>query len=730
MQSPGGPVAAEKLLAVTGFGLPSAALERLAGVRVGLRSDLEVNRQISGGGRVQYVVHDPVSFENNLFDAHEYRVLAAIDARCQLGDVFQRLVDSGVLEADQHDEFYDFVLLQHQRRLLRLPIADGHRTWERARLRRQQDRKLSPLRKLMYWRVPLWSPDRFLEKTLPYVGWIFGRYGIALWCALMAFACWASSGRLWDLLTSAPELLALDNLAVLWVTLVGLKVFHEFGHAYACRHLGGNVPEMGLAFVLGAPCAYVDASSAWKLSNPWHRIGISMGGMYAESFLAAIALIVWVGAEEGLVRTVAQNVVVLATAVTVLFNINPLMKFDGYYVLADLIREPNLRARSSSELARLGRKLLRLPVPAAGSRARLHLTYGVGAFVYKILLSIGIVTTVVLGWPLVGAALGVVFAWMMLGQPTLRCVRWLWRDPETREIRWKARGIAVAMVTVLPILAVVAVPVGLEVEVPGIVVSERGEHVLRAPIAGFVRALPAAVGDGVCEEAVVVVLEAPELEQQLWSARGELDANRQLRMAAEGTDPVAATVARQRERRNAEIVASLEQRIASTTIRSPVRGTVTRWARPDLLGAYVQIGDPLVIVEDEERRIEAWIPARDIERSRISIADLAEIRYLRDLVVRHDATVIEVDPVADRSDLPELLTTSAGGPIRLELVEGADRAERAYVRLLLEPEQMPPDPSLGMAVRVRFTGRLESLGNWMFRQGLGFTQQWRLSGSR
>ncbi len=715
---------------MTASGLPKEALEKLGGVRVGLRSDLEVTRQISGGGRVQYVVHDPVSFENSLFDAHEYRVLSAIDARCRLADVLQRLVEAGVLDDEDRESFYDFILLQHQRRLLRLPIADGHRTWERAKRRREQNRKISPFRKIMYWRVPIWNPDHFLEKTMPYVGWIFGRYGIALWCALMAFAWWASSGRLWEMLTSAPSLLELENLGVLWVTLIVLKVFHEFGHAYACRYLGGSVPEMGLAFVLGAPCAYVDASSAWKLSNPWHRIGISMGGMFAESFLAAIALIVWVGAEEGIVRTVAQNVVVLATAVTVLFNINPLMKFDGYYVLTDLIREPNMRARSSNELGRLGRKLLKLPVPAAGARARIHLAYGVGAFVYKILLSVGIVTTVVLGWPLVGAMLGVVFAWMMLGQPVLRCVRWLWRSPETREIRWKARSLGLAMVTVGPALALAAIPVGLEVDVPGIVVSEGGERVLRAPIAGFVRAVPVVVGGAVGAGGVVVELEAPDLERKLWNARGELDANRQQRLAAEGTDPVAAKIASERERRHAEIVASLEQRIASTTVRSPLRGTVTRWARPDLLGSYVQIGDPLVVVEGEERRVEAWIPARDIERSRINTAEQAEVRYLRDLVLRHDATVIEIDPVADRGDVPDLLTSHAGGPIRLETIDGAEQAERAYVRLLLDPHEMPPEPSLGMAVRVRFTGRLESLGEWMFRQAVGFTQQWRLSGSR
>ena len=715
---------------MTATGLPSDALERLADVSVGLRSDLEVTRQISGGGRVQYVVHDPVSFDNSLFDAHEYRVLSAIDTRCRLGDVFDRLVESGVLEAEERQSFFDFILLQHQRRLLRLPIADGHRTWERAKHRREQSRKISPLRKLMYWRVPMWNPDQFLEKTMPFVGWIFGRYGIALWAALMAFAFWASSGRLWELLTSAPALLELDNLGFLWGTLIGLKVFHEFGHAYACRYLGGSVPEMGLAFVLGAPCAYVDASSAWKLSNPWHRIGISMGGMFAESFIAAIALIVWVGAEEGLVRTVAQNVVVLATAVTVLFNINPLMKFDGYYVLADLIREPNLRTRASKELGRLGRKVLRLPVPPAGPRAKVHFAYGVGAFVYKILLSVGIVTTVVLGWPLVGATLGIVFAWMMLGQPVLRCVAWLWRDPETKEIRWKARGIAIAMVTVGPMLALAAVPVGLEVELPGIVVSQGGEHVMRAPIAGFVRAVPARIGGLVAEGSVLILLEAPNLERQLCSARGELEANRQQRMAAEGSDPVTAKIAGEREQRHQEIVDSLARRIAATTIRSPVRGTVTRWIRPDLIGSYVQMGDPLLVVEDNVRRIEAWIPARDIERSRISTADLAQVRYLRNLVVRHDATVVEVDPTADRNDMPELLTNSANAAIRLETVDGAARAERAYVRLLLEPEQMPPEPSLGMAVRVRFTGRLESLGNWMFRQAVGFRQQWRLSGSR
>lgn len=710
--------------------LPPGALARLAGVRVGLRADLEVVRNVGAGGKVQYVVHDPVRFTNSMFDPHEYQVLTAIDERRRLGDVFQGLVARRILEKDQQEEFFEFILMQHHRGMLRLPIADGQRTWERAKRRREQERAVDPLRRLMYWRIPVWSPDRFLEKTMPIVGWVFGRFGILLWLSLMVFAAFSAGEHFWPMITDAGSLLELDNLALLWGTLVVLKVFHEFGHAYSCKYFGGKVPEMGVALILTAPCAYVDASAAWKFANPWHRIWVSLGGMYAESFLAAVALIVWAGTDDALIKAVTQNVVVLATAVTVLFNINPLMRFDGYYLLSDLMREPNLRARSTGELMRVGRKLLGLETPPPSDRQRLHLTFGIGAFFYKLILATGIVSLVVLGWPLVGAVLGIAFGWMLLGQPVLTCVRWLWNSDDTINMRRKARGVAVGLVTVVPALLALLVPVGFQVQVPGLVVARGGEQVVRAPFSGFVRALPVEVGEEVRAGQMVARIESPDIQRELWQARGERDAAKAERRAAEGVDAAAAESAARREQVQNRLVGDKVDQMAAGTLTAARFGRVVSWVRPDLLGAWVQEGEPILTLAGHERQVEAWIPARRLKRSRVGTADLADVRSIRHPDLEIPATVVAIDPQADREDIPELLTARGVGAVRMQNRGERPQADRAYVRMLLDLEGAPPEPSLGSTVQVRFGGRIESLGSWLSREGLAFVQQWRLSGTR
>jgi putative peptide zinc metalloprotease protein len=711
-------------------GLPPAALERLAQTRVGLRADLQVVRQVGAGRRIQYVVHDPVRFDNCLFDDHEYRVLSAIDARRSLGACFDRLVAAGVLEADDRAEFLEFVLLQHQRGLLRLPLADGERTWQRAKRARARRRAVSPIQRLLYWRIPLWNPDPFLRRTLPYVGWFFSPIGVALWCAVVVFSLWSAGGHFWPMLGGAADLLALNNLPALWATLVGLKTVHEFGHAYACRRFGGPVPEMGVALVLTTPCAYVDASSAWAFDSRFRRLAVSFAGMYVEAFVAALALVAYATSGDALVRSIAHNVVVLATVATVLFNVNPLMRFDGYYILSDLTREPNLRSRATEALMYLGRRALGVrTAPPASPRWRLHVGYGLASFWYKVGLAIGIVQLVLLGWPLVGAVLGFVFAWMMLAQPVVRLVRWLWFSDDTRPIRMRARAFAIVLVAVLPAVASVGVPIGLEVDVPGTVVARDGAFVVRAPYAGFVRAVSVRDGHPVEAGQVLVEIEKPALDLEIVRARGELDVAAMRSRALEGVDPGAAEAADATLRGAAARLATLERLEARGVIRAPFAGTVCAQGAAELCGRFVEEGEPLVRIESEGRVIEAWVDAEQLARAGIARADLAEVRTQRDPRHRQEVTLVDIDPVADRASVPEVLTELAGGAVRLDPAsrpEDGIRADRAYVRLRFDGALDLPEPSLGTAVRVKFRGRLESLGSWLQRQVLSTWHRWFL----
>lgn len=142
------------------------------------------------------------------------------------------------------------------------------------------------------------------------------------------------------------RLLATENLPFLWLSFVLLKVWHELGHGYACRIHGGAVPEMGLLLIAGTPAAYMDGAAAWSFPERWKRLVVMMGGMYFESILAIPAVFIWAFSSSPLLSSCDHQIVMMASLITLLFNANPLMKYDGYFIASELLGIQNLRARS------------------------------------------------------------------------------------------------------------------------------------------------------------------------------------------------------------------------------------------------------------------------------------------------------------------------------------------------------------------------------------------------
>ncbi len=273
----------------TPAGQPSLS-ERLKGVVVSMRGELDISRHVFRSGPA-YVVRDPVTFATHRFDPEDYRILNAIDRERTLGETFDVLIAQGVLATADEDEFYAFILELHQRNLLSLPVSDGDTLFKRFE-RRQRAEQLSKLMGVFFLRVPLINPDRLLTRTISLFGWLFTLPALLLWFVLAGVSLFIAFAR-WDDL-AAPVLTVFDggNIYMLWGTLIGLKVVHEFGHAYACKAFGGHVPEMGAFFILFTPLAYMDATDSWTFTKTRHRAVVTLGGMYFESIVGGIALIV------------------------------------------------------------------------------------------------------------------------------------------------------------------------------------------------------------------------------------------------------------------------------------------------------------------------------------------------------------------------------------------------------------------------------------------------------
>ncbi len=228
-------------------------------------------------------------------------------------------------------------------------------------------------------------------------GWLFSTYAVVGWVFVLLWAARELTVHHHRLAASSSNILAANNwlwLAVVWVL---LKVIHECGHAVACKRWGGEVREAGVLFILLAPLAYVDVTSSWRLRSKWDRVAVAAAGMYVELFLAAVAAILWARLVPGVMSQICLNVMMTASVMTVLFNANPLMRFDGYYILSDLLEMPNLYGTGQAYVKHIVRRLVfGLPStdPAeSGWRGTFARTYGIASWWWRLLVFWGLVLT-------------------------------------------------------------------------------------------------------------------------------------------------------------------------------------------------------------------------------------------------------------------------------------------------------------------------------------------------
>lgn len=265
--------------------------ERLREVVVSVRGDLDISRHTFRAGPA-YVVRDPITFASHRFDPEDYLVLNAIRGNGTLGEVFDQLVSIGTLIQDDEESYYEFVLDLHQRNLLSLPINNADALYQRYEQRRRAE-AIGRVMGIFFMKIPVFNPNQFLSRSLPLFRWLFSIPGFLIWILLVMAAGIVVVSRASEL--SSPVLAMLDgnNVYILVASLIGLKVVHEFGHAFACRSFGGYVPEMGVFLVLFTPLAYVDATDSWSFSKSHQRAIVTLGGVYFESIVGAFAVFVW-----------------------------------------------------------------------------------------------------------------------------------------------------------------------------------------------------------------------------------------------------------------------------------------------------------------------------------------------------------------------------------------------------------------------------------------------------
>ncbi len=572
-------------------GAPSLA-DRLGQSCVELRPDLETSRHVFRGD-VFYILIDPLNFASHRFTREDYAILTRVSVDQPLCEIFASLVESGDLDEQDGERFYGFIYSQHKIGFLNLPISDEKTLYDR-HLAKQAAKKAGRLKSSLFFQIPLWQPDAFLSRTVGYAKPFFSKFAFAMWIALVAVAGWVITHNWTEFTAPVGDIFRNENLPLLWISLITLKVAHEFGHAYATKLLGGHVPEMGLFMMVFTPCAYVDATAAWGFTRKRDRLIVNFGGMYVELFFAALAVVAWSVMPPGLWRSVLHNVVMLASVITIGFNINPLMRYDGYYALSDYLEIPNLRARSGAEGIRLLKRIV-LGVKSPGEKSLVLrsflVLFGISSAIYKVVLVLGISATIALKFPAVGIALASAYVISEIWTQLRRAIPYLWRSKETDGVRKWAMSLALLIVAGIP-LGVAAVPMPTTVTTRGVLSSET-DLVLRAEAPGFLRVHDIHPGRQVDAQEVLVTLVDKEVATKLAEVEARLSVAEMRLEQARGGLPAQVQKAAERVHQLRKELRQSQDRVDKLSVTSPVAGKIVDGLNHRSIGRFVGRGEPV-----------------------------------------------------------------------------------------------------------------------------------------
>jgi len=701
------------LAAVSGGAFLSQSWYRVAALRPALKSQANIRRH-RFRGEVWYVVQDPASGRFNRFTPTAYQLLGLMDGRRSMDEIWLLAVEQLGDDTPSQEEVIGLLSQLHAADLMHCEVnPDSAELFERFE-KQDRTRRRTNWKNPFSIRIPLWDPDVFLTRTMPVAGVLFGWVGLLLYLSVTGYALtlvgvnWPElTGNLSDRIFSAQNLLALSLCFPL------VKLLHEMGHGYAVKAGGGEVHEMGIMLLVFMPIPYVDASAASGFRSKWQRALVGAAGMLTELFLAALAMLLWVSVEPGFVRALAFNVMLIAGVSAVLFNGNPLLRYDAYYILSDLIEMPNLAARGNQYWRYLFERYIfrvpqvEAPLLSAGER-RWAIFYTPAALVYRTLVLVFIVLYIASEWFFFGVLLAIWGAVTMFGMPLAKVVGYLFNVPRVAGARKRAITVSLAVLAAVALVLLV-VPAPMRVMVEGVVWLPEESHV-RAGADGFVSEILVESGSLVEAGTALVQSEDPMLMADLRAVTARLEELTATLDSQRFADRVAADVTREEIVRERAAQQRLQERVANLVARSAVSGRYLIDRTDDLPGRFYRKGDRFgYVIQDDVKIVRIVVSQHDVDlvRNRLQRID---VRLRERLAEIYPATLVRAVPAA-KDYLPStVLSTEGGGVIAadprdpksgktlqrmfqfdLELpeqVQSLNYGGRAYVRLILQPEPL------------------------------------------
>ncbi len=344
-------------------------------------------------GQTCWVIKDPVKLSYYRLEPIQYETLLLLNGEQSISQICQKLKARFPTQRQTHLEIQKSILDLYQKGL-----AWSTRPGQaESMLHRRDEQKWTKLKQtfknVLFIRLPGFDPTKIIQSSY-WIAKLAFHPAVMIWAMAIIVYSWlfmlTHATEMSERLPSLESLVSVESSISLWLIIGVTKIIHELGHAFACRHSNGECHEIGMAFLVFSPCLYCDVSDSWTLRSKWHRIGIALAGVYVELTIASLAFFGWWGSAPGAFHDVCFLVFVVSSISTLLFNLNPLLRLDGYYVLSDLLEIPNLRQKADQALEDnfvrhgLGLKVDSQPLPR--KTKSFFLTYAICAAIYRTFL--------------------------------------------------------------------------------------------------------------------------------------------------------------------------------------------------------------------------------------------------------------------------------------------------------------------------------------------------------
>ena len=639
---------------------------RLAESKITLRASVRVHRQVYRGV-LWYVLYEPFTNQYYRLPQGAYEFISKLSSRKTVGEVWNDLLNSGMENVPSQGEVIEMLSQLYQSNMLLYEgVDDGMMLFDRNKKKVQKKVKATLLN-IFFLKVPVFDPEFLLRRLKWLINILLSVPFALVWLAAIIVAAKYGIENFDTLKDQTHGFLSPSNIGWVYVCTVIVKLLHEFGHSAVVKKYGGEVHTVGVMFMHLAPLPYMDASASWSFRKKWHRVFVGAGGMLFEFFIAAVALILWANLGGGILKALAYNVFIICSVSTVLFNINPLMRFDGYYILTDLLDMPNLQQRSVSHLKYLleryvFRKYDAENVAESWNERFVYTFYGIASAIYRFFLFAGLVIAISEHYLILSFIMGTLLCLTMLVIPFGKFLKYIFAGPALAQVRGRA-----VFTTLFVLASLVGVlfylPVPDTFTAPGVIEATRYENGIVGE-SGMVTDVKHISNDYLHVGDTLMVLKNPELDYKIEEKQGEIsEANqmyyRALENAPENMLPIKIRLNVLNQGLN-----DLLERQKRLTLVAGMDGVLSAGDIENYVGKYIKKGDSVgLLLDTNSFDFVAVVSQEDVSRLFSGVTHKTSIRLNGDAFTELSTDSIQVIPTAQDKLPSNALGWHGGGDI-------------------------------------------------------------------